>query len=209
SSSSPGTPCRRGSPCRGASRPPPEALKNRQSLSYTFVIPARSALGRETPAGAPPSAARPFPARLLDHVRADAGTDGAAALTDRETQFLLHRDRADQRDLHGDVVARHHHLHPLRQLARTRHVRRPEVELRPVALEERRVAAALFLGQHVDLGLELRVRLDRARLRQHHPALDLVLAHAPQQQTHVVTRTTLVEQLAEHLHTRHHRLLVG
>ena len=71
---------------------------------------------------------------------------------------------ADQLDHHLDVVARHHHLHAFRQLARARHVRRAEVELRTVALEERRVTAALFLRQHVHLGLELRVRRDRARL---------------------------------------------
>src|SRR5207244_4312080 len=46
------------------------------------------------------------------------------------------------------------------------------------------------------------------RLRQHHPPLHLVLLHAPQQQAHVVPRLPLVQQLAEHLHPRHHRLLV-
>ena len=34
---------------------------------------------------------------------------------------------------------------------RSRHIRRAEVELRPIALEERRVTAALFLRQHVHL----------------------------------------------------------
>ena len=47
----------------------------------------------------------------------------------------------------------------------------------------------------------------RPRLRQHHPPLDLVLLHPPQQQPHVVPRLPLVQQLAEHLHPRHHRLL--
>ena len=61
------------------------------------------------------------------------------------------------------------------------HVRRAEVELRPVAVEERRVTAALFLLQHVHLGLELRVRGDRARLRQHLPALHVVALDAAQQ----------------------------
>ena len=46
-------------------------------------------------------------------------------------------------DLH--VVPRHHHLHPLRQVHDPRHVRRAEVELRPVPLEERRVPPALLL----------------------------------------------------------------
>src|SRR3954469_9583557 len=54
----------------------------------------------------------------------DAGTDGAAALTDREAQSLIHGDRLDQLDLHVRVVARHDHLLALRQLDRPRHVGR-------------------------------------------------------------------------------------
>src|SRR6266511_2750987 len=75
--------------------------------------------------------------------------------------------------LERDVVAGHHHLDALRKLNRPRHVRRPEVELRAVPVEERCVAAALLLREDVHLGLELRVRRDRARLREHLPALDL------------------------------------
>ena len=39
-------------------------------------------------------------------------------------------------------------------MARARHVRGPHVELRPVVREERRVTAALFLLQDVNLALE-------------------------------------------------------
>src|ERR1043166_5106905 len=39
-------------------------------------------------------------------------------------------------------------------------VRGPKVELRPIAVVERRMAATLLLRQDVDLGGELRVRLD-------------------------------------------------
>src|SRR3712207_6874937 len=49
--------------------------------------------------------------------------------------------------------------------------RSAEVELRAVAREERRVAAALLLLEHVHLGLEVRVRGDRSGLAQHLPAL--------------------------------------
>src|SRR5690554_335353 len=146
---------------------------------------------------------------LLDHLGDDAGADRAATLADREAQLLLHGDRTDQLDLHRHVVARHHHLHTLGQLRAPRHVRRTEVELRTIPVEERRVTAALLLRQHVHLRLEARVRRDRPRLRQHHPTLDLLLANTPQEQTHVVARYALIEQLAEHLHTRHHRLLRG
>src|SRR5687768_4421489 len=64
------------------------------------------------------------PSLLLDDLRHHAGADRAAALADRETQAVVHRDRRDQRHHHLHVVARHHHLDAFRQLARTRHVRR-------------------------------------------------------------------------------------
>ena len=88
-----------------------------------------------------------------------------------------------------------------------RHVRRPDVELRPIPVEERRVPPALFLRQDVDLALELRVRLDRPRLGQHLPALHVRLFHAAQQHPDVVPRHARVQQLAEHLDARHHLLL--
>jgi hypothetical protein len=68
------------------------------------------------------------------------------------------------------------------------------------------VTTTLFLGQHIHLTLELGVRRDTARLAQHLTTLDLFLG-ATQQRTDVVTRPTLIEQLAEHLHTRTRRLL--
>src|SRR5690606_8898076 len=68
--------------------------------------------------------------------------------------------------------------------------------------------AALLLRQYVHLGQELRVRRDRARLRQHHTALDLLLRNTAEQKPHVVARTTLVQELAEHLNARDGRLLL-
>ena len=104
-----------------------------------------------------------------------------------------------RRHHHLHVVARHHHLHAFRQLAGAGHVGRAEVELRTVALEERRVTATLVLRQHVHLGLELGVRRDRARLAQHLATLHVVTLGAAQQQAGVVARLALVQQLAEHL----------
>src|SRR6195256_6728166 len=123
---------------------------------------------------------------LLQDLGGHAGADGAAAFANRKPQLLLHRDRRDQLDRHLRVVPRHHHLHPRRQLHRPRHVRRPQVKLRPVPLEKRRVPPAFFFRQDVHLALKLRVRRDALRLRQHHPPLHLVLLHPPQQQPDVV-----------------------
>src|SRR5205085_9333922 len=87
------------------------------------------------------------------------------------------------------------------------HVGRPEVELRPVAVEERRVSPALLLLQAVDLGLELGVRRDRAGLAEHLAALDLLALGAAEQAADVVAGATLVEDLAEHLDPGDDRLL--
>src|SRR6266571_4456816 len=143
---------------------------------------------------------------LLQDLRHRAGADGAAAFADREAQSLVHRDRRDQFNEQVDVVSRHHHLHPRRQLRHPRHVRRPEIELRPVAVEERRVPSPLLLRQDVHLRLELRVRRDAPRLRHHLPPLHLFLLRPPQQQPDVVPRHPLVQQLLEHLHPGHHTL---
>src|SRR5690606_32613442 len=98
------------------------------------------------------------------------------------------------------------HLRALRQLDRTRHVRRPEIKLRLVPLEERRVPAALLLCQNVHLALELRVRRDRPWLRQNLTTLDLLALRTAQQHADVVPRLTLVKQLPEHLNARARRL---
>src|SRR5271157_5003096 len=143
---------------------------------------------------------------LLYDFRYRAGAHRAAALANREAQPLVHGDGRDQLHRQVHVVARHHHLRALRQLRHPRHVRRAEVELRPVSLEERRVPPSLFLAQHVHPPVERRVRRDRPRLGNHLPALHFVLFHAPQQQAHVVPSHPFIQQLLEHFHARHHRL---
>jgi hypothetical protein len=62
--------------------------------------------------------------------------------------------------------------------------------------------------RHVHLAEELGVRLDRVRLGEHHAALDVFLADAAQEETDVVARASLVEQLAEHLDARDDGLLL-
>src|SRR5207249_4097815 len=86
-------------------------------------------------------------------------------------------------------------------------VGRLDVELRPVALEERRVPAALLLREHVRLGLELRVRLHAAGLRDHLAALDVRALETTEEQPDVVAGLARVEQLAEHLDAGHDGLL--
>ena len=111
-------------PNASAARRPGWPRCRRRVLSYALLPPRDKGSG------------------LLDDGGDDAGADGAAAsrMAKREPCSKC-RNRRDQLDLHGDVVARHHHLGALRQLDRPGHVRGPKEELRPVVGEERRSAA--------------------------------------------------------------------
>ena len=98
---------------------------------------------------------RPGLCCLLDDLGNDAGADGTTAFTNREAQTFFHGDRSDQLDGDRHVVARHDHFLVGGQLDGTGHVRRTEVELRTVVVEERRVTAAFVLAQNVDLAGEI------------------------------------------------------
>src|SRR5512142_2038791 len=111
---------------------------------------------------------------LLDDLGDRAGADGPAALADREALADLERDRGDELDGHVDVVAGHDHLGALGQPDRAGHVGRAQVELRPVAVVEGGVAAALLLGQDVDAGDEAGVGGDAAGLGADPDDLDLL-----------------------------------
>src|SRR3954467_3209816 len=178
----------------------------------SFVLPLCAPKADPKPAGPAPPAAPGCRSGggtsgriglLLDDLGDDARAHGTAALADGEPEALVHGDRLDELDLHLHVVTGHDHLDALGQMRAARHVGRAEVELRAVAREERRVAAALLLLQHVHLGLELRVRGDRPRLAQHLPALDLLALRTAQEAADVVAGLALVEDLAEHLDAGH------
>src|SRR5580693_4946255 len=85
--------------------------------------------------------------RLLNNLRDPAGADGAAAFADREPEAFLHGDRLDQVDVHIGPVARHDHLGALWEVHHAGHVGGPEVELRTVVVEERRVPPASSLDR--------------------------------------------------------------
>src|SRR6266496_2791873 len=173
-------------------------------FSCTFTSEAAARRGRKRASGRGRASHGSNPSTsLLQYFCDGSRADGAAAFADRETQALLHRDGRDQVDLQRHRVPGHHHLHPLRQLRRPRHVRRPEDKLRPVPVEERRVTAPLLLRQDVGLSRELHVRRDRSRLGTHLPSLHVLPLRPPKQQPNVVSRLPLVQQLAEHLHSRH------
>src|SRR5262249_41152955 len=160
--------------------------------SYVFaVVLALSPGGRAALKTGPRRGPLELFGYLGDHPRAD----GATALTDREPQALVHRDRLDQLDRHLCILTRRDELATLRQLHHAGDVGGAEVELRPVAGDERGVTAALLLLQAVHLRLVLRVWRDRAWLGEHLAALDLLALRASQQAADVVARASLIQDL--------------
>src|SRR6266404_8969278 len=148
----------------------------------------------------------PAPHLLRNNLRDRAGAYRMPTFANREPQALFHRHRSDQLDHQAHVVSRHHHLRARRQLRHARHVRRSQIKLWTISLKERRMTSAFFLRQDIDLSLELGVRRDRSTLCQHHPALDVFLRNAAQQQASVVARHAFVQLLLEHFDAGHNRL---
>src|SRR5438309_9208041 len=126
---------------------------------------------------------RPF---SCEHLRHDARADGVAAFADGEAQALFEGDGRAQGHLEGDVVPGDDHLAALGELGLAGDVGGAHVELGPVAREEGGVPAALLLGEDVDLGVELGVRLDAGGLGHDLTALDVVALQAAQQEADVV-----------------------
>src|SRR5262249_62275091 len=103
------------------------------------------------------------------------------------------------------VVPRHHHLGALGQLAAPGHIGRPEVKLRPVPREERRVPPPLVLGEHVHLALELGVRGDRGGLWGDLPPPPPPAPWGPPKDPPVVPPLALLPQPPQQLHAPPHR----
>src|SRR3954469_22658112 len=143
---------------------------------------------------------------LFDYFGDDTRADGSPALSNGEPEALVHGDRLNQLDFHLGILTRRHELAAVGELDDAGDVGRAEVELRPIAGDERRVTATLLLLQAVDLRLVLRMRRDRAGLAEHLPALDLLALRASEQRADVVAGAALVEDLAEHLDAGHNRL---
>src|ERR1051326_9315053 len=81
---------------------------------------------------------------LLNNFRDRACAHRPSAFADSEPQALLHGHRRNQLDRQRHVVSRHHHLRAGRQLRYSRYVRRAEVELWTISLEERRMTPPLL-----------------------------------------------------------------
>src|SRR3954454_535842 len=146
------------------------------------------------------------PSQLFDYLGNDTRADGSPALSNGEAEALVHGDRLNQLDLHLGVLTRRHELAALGEPDDAGDVRCAEVELRPIAGDERGVTTALLLLQAVDLRLVLRMRGDRAGLAEHLAPLDLLTLGASKQRADVVAGAALVEDLPEHLDAGDHGL---
>ena len=136
---------------------------------------------------------------LLDDFGYTAGTNRTTTLADGELEAFLHGDRVNKFALDLHVVARHNHLGALGQMNHTSDVGGAEVELRTITVKERSMAAAFFLGQNVNLTLELSVRSNATRLAKNLTAYYFFALDATQQSADVVASLSFVEQLTEHL----------
>src|SRR5205809_938416 len=129
-----------------------------------------------------------------------------SAFADREAQAFLHRHRRDQLNHQLYVVSGHHHLGARGKLCHSGDIRRAQIKLRAISLEERRVPSAFFFRQNVNLSFELGVWRDRTTFRQHHATLHFIFADTAQQKSSIVSRHAFIELLLEHLHAGDHRL---
>src|SRR5437016_5580578 len=102
--------------------------------------------------------------QLFSDLTDTARADGPAPFTNGEPLPSFHGDRRDQVNAHRDVVPWHDHFDSFGQRDVTGHVAGAEIELWPVLVEERSVAATFVLGKHIHLGFKLQVRLNRAWL---------------------------------------------
>ena len=124
-----------------------------------------------------------------------------ATLADCEAETSLDSDWGDNLYGHLYVIARHYHLSASWQGNNTGNVGSSEVELWTIVVEEWGMTAALFLGQYINLTLELGVWVDGTWLCQNLTTLNLLTINAAEQSTDVITSLCARQQLAEHLDT--------
>src|SRR5258708_3374974 len=141
------------------------ALSTLKSDNFAHVCSVRAKGGGWWEVGGgkifhPPTSYPPPP--LFQYPRYCSRPNGPSAFANREPQSFIHGHRCDQFHHQTHIVARHHHLAALGQLRHARHVRRPEIKLGTVSFEKRRVPAAFFFAQHLNLAFELLVRFYRS-----------------------------------------------
>src|ERR1044071_1539006 len=146
---------------------------------------------------------------LFNDIGDRASAHRPATFTDSKAQSLLHGNRSNQLNLHGNIIARHDHLHALWQMRPPRHVRRPKIKLRPITREERCMTSTFLFRQNIGLSLELRVRRNTAGLGNHLPALNILALHTTQQESNVISGHPFIEKFLEHLHARANRRAGG
>src|SRR2546421_11843876 len=108
---------------------------------------------------------RPYMVFALLHNLADGSCSyRVPAFADGKAQAFLHRHRRDQLNHQLYVVSRHHHLGARGKLCHSGDIRRAQIKLRAISLEERRGAPPLFFSAHDKPPLEPCGGADRTTL---------------------------------------------
>src|SRR3972149_3278197 len=110
---------------------------------------------------------------LLNNLSYNPCTHSLTTFADGKPQSLSHRYRRYQITFHRYIISRHNHLYSFRQLHYSRNIRCPEIKLRTVAIEKRRMTTTLLLCQYIYLCLKLSVRSYTPGLGQYHPTLHI------------------------------------
>ncbi|KAG5463640.1 MAG: hypothetical protein BJ554DRAFT_5791 [Olpidium bornovanus] len=136
------------------------------------------------------------------------GANGLSALAKREAQSGLNRKVVRNR-----VTG---HDHPFLAVFRVfgncnsaGDISGAQKHLRAVVAREGRVAAALLLGEDVDLRLELLQRFHRPGRRENHAPANLLPLNTAEQGAHVIAGLSPVEFPMEHLEASNYGLDIG
>src|SRR5580700_7509956 len=95
------------------------------------------------------------PSTLVEDLGYNSGAHCSAAFAYCKPETLFHSYGLNKLAGNANIIARHNHLHALRQVHLAGYICGAEEELRRVARKERGMAPTLFLGQDVELSLEL------------------------------------------------------
>jgi len=97
---------------------------------------------------------------LSQDISYNTGANSTPTFTDSEAQAFVHRDGGNQLNHHLDVITRHNHFNPFRQLTSASNIRSTEVELGTIAFKKWRMTTTFVFAQDIDFRLKFCMRVD-------------------------------------------------
>ena len=110
----------------------------------------------------------------------------SSAFTDSEAKTFVHRNRLNQFNLHGYVIARHYHFSSCRKSTGSCYVSCTHVKLRTIIVMERSMTTAFFFFQNINLSFENSMRSDGSRFSKNHSSPDIFFIYTAEQKTCVI-----------------------